>query len=139
LSDELLPVSFHKIMQSGTYTVFMLGVEEKRFSIYTAPKVGEMIQSLLSDKPLPRPYTHELMNNIFHGLDIALLQMVIHDVEDTIYYARLFLEQKIGDKRHILELDSRPSDCLVLSLMNNIPIFCRREAYEKIIPLDDTQ
>jgi len=123
-------------MQAGSYTVFLLSVEDKYFSIYTAPKVGEMIQSLLSDKPLPRPYTHELMNNVFQGLDIKPLQMVIQDVEDTVYFARLFLEQKVGDERKILELDSRPSDCLVLSLMNNIPILCRREAYEKIIPVE---
>jgi len=135
LSDPLIPVDFHKILQAGAYTVFMLGAKEKNFSIYTSPKVGEMIQSLLSDKPMPRPYTHELINSIFTGLDIEPLQMVIHDVEDTIYFARLFLEQKIGDKRQILEIDSRPSDCLILALMSNVPIFCRQEAYDKIVSI----
>lgn len=137
MSSPLLPVEFHKIMQSGTYTVFILSAEAKRFSIYTAPKVGEMIQSLLSEKPMPRPYTHELMNSILEGLDIKPIQVVIQDVQETVYYARLFLEQTIGDERKIVEIDARPSDCLVLALMNNIPILCHKEAYEKIIPVTD--
>lgn len=137
MSSDLIPVTFHKIMQSKFYTVFILSGLDKRFAIYTDPKVGQNIQMLLSDQPKPRPYTHDLFNNLLQGLDINLLQTVIYDVQDTLYYAHLFVEQTIDNKKHFLEIDARPSDCLTLALMNNIPIFCKKEVIEKVVEITD--
>ncbi|MDN3507727.1 MAG: DUF151 domain-containing protein [Simkaniaceae bacterium] len=131
MSDELIPVTFQKIMQSEAYTVFMLNANDKDFPIYTSPKVGHIIQSLLSDKPSRRPYTHELLNNLLLGLDTKPLQVVIHDVSEAIYETRLFLERQ-GEMREIIEIDTRPSDALTLALMHNLPLFCKSEAFNKI-------
>ena len=81
--------------------------------------------------------THELLDRIFDGMDIRVKQVVITDVQDTIYYARLFLEQDIGDIRHIVEIDARPSDCLTLALMNNAPVYCTKEVLDKTIPVEE--
>jgi uncharacterized protein len=137
MSSDLIPVTFHKIMQSKFYTVFILSGLDKRFAIYTDPKVGQNIQTLLSDKPKPRPYTHDLFNSLIQGLDIHLLQTVIYDVQDALYYARLFVEQTIDRKKYFLEIDARPSDCLTLALMNNIPIFCKKEVIAKVVEVQD--
>lgn len=134
---ELILVEFNKIMQSKNYTVFILGTEEKQFAIYTSPHVGQNLQVHLADQIKPRPYTYDLINSLFKGLNINLLQVIITDVQDTLYLARLFVEQEIGGKRHILEIDARPSDCLTLALENNIPIYCTREVFEKTIPIEE--
>src|SRR5689334_6691141 len=123
MSHELIPVTFNKIMQSRAYTMIVLGTKEKQFAIYTDPSVGKNIQSHLLEERRPRPYTHDLINSIFKGLGIKLLQIVITDIEETIYFARLFLEQEKGDQKHLLEIDARPSDCITLALMNNVPVF----------------
>ena len=137
METELIPISFNKILQSRSYTMIILGTEEKRFAIYTDPEVGRNIQIYLTEEHKPRPYTHDLINAILNGLNIKPLQIVINDVEDTIFFARLFLEQTIEDKRHILEIDARPSDCVTLALMNNIPVFCRKEILEKAIAVEE--
>ncbi|HAZ15642.1 MAG: hypothetical protein A2Y28_03720 [Chlamydiae bacterium GWC2_50_10] len=134
---DLIPVSFSKILQSRAYTVIILGTEEKRFAIYTDPQVGRTIQIYLTEEHKPRPYTHDLINAILNGLDIKPLQIVINDLEDTIYFSRLYLEQKRGDQSTILEIDARPSDCVTLALMNNIPVFCRKEILDKTIPVEE--
>src|SRR3989304_3289371 len=134
---DLIPVSFSKILQSRAYTVIILGTEEKQFAIYADPQVGRTIQIYLPEEHKPRPYTHDLINSILNGLDIKPIQIVINDLEDTIYFARLFLEQKRDDKRHILEIDARPSDCIALALMNNIPVYCRKEILEKAIGVEE--
>lgn len=85
----------------------------------------------------PRPLTHDLMNLIFHGLDVQIKQVVLVDLQDTIYYARLFLEQRLGDINHIVEIDARPSDCITLALMNNVPVYCTKEVLDKTIPVDE--
>jgi bifunctional DNase/RNase len=54
-----------------------------------------------------------------------------------VYFARLFLEQTIGNLRHILEIDARPSDCITLALMNNVPVYCTREVLEKTIAIEE--
>ena len=137
MDSDLIPITFNKIMQSRSYTVIILGTEEKRFAIYTDPQVGNNIQMHLTEKKKPRTCTHDHILANFCGFDIRTAQIVIHDVEDTIYFARLYLEQKIGEKTTILEIDARPSDCITLSLLNNIPVFCRKEVLEKAIPVEE--
>lgn len=137
MSLELVPVSFHKIMQSRHYTVIILAAPDKRFAIYTDSHVGKSIQSFLTQEKRPRPLTHELVSSIFSGLGVKILQVVINDIEDTIYFARLFLEQKVGEEAHILEIDARPSDCIPLALMNQVPLFCRKDILDKAVPISE--
>jgi bifunctional DNase/RNase len=135
--SELIQLSFDKIMQTKSYTVVVLSAQEKSFAIYTDPSIGKTLQLFLTEVESPRPLTHELIDRIFEGLDVRVKQVVINDVQDTIYYARLFLEQDIGDLRHIIEVDARPSDCLTLALMNNAPVYCTREVLDKVLPVEE--
>jgi hypothetical protein len=123
-------------MQTRSYTVVILGTDEKRFAIYTDPQIGKMIQMHLTGTEKPRPYTHDLINLIFRGLDVHVKQIVINDIQDTIYFARLFIEQQIGTETVILEIDARPSDCITLALMNNVPVFCTKHVLENAVPVE---
>lgn len=135
--SELVQLSFDKIMQTKSYTVIILSALEKSFAIYTEPVIGKILQLFLTGVESPRPLTHELINRIFEGMEVRVKQVVIVDVQDTVYYARLFLEQQIGNLRHIIEIDARPSDSLVLALMNNAPVFLTKDVLDKIIPLTE--
>src|SRR5262245_7054943 len=97
---ELIQLSFDKIMQTRSYTVIVLGTQEKNFAIYTDPSIGKLLQLFLTEVPSPRPLTHELIDKLFEGMDIRVKQVVIYDVQDTIYYARLFLEQEMEQVQH---------------------------------------
>lgn len=135
--SELVQLSFDKIMQTRSYTVIILGTPEKRFAIYTDPSIGKTLQIYLTNSEKPRPLTHDLISQVFNGLDIRVKQVVLTDIQDTIYFARLFLEQDRGTFRHIIEIDARPSDCITLALMTNAPVFCTREVLEKTVPIED--
>ncbi len=137
MNSELIPVILSKIMQSESYTVIILGNEKKRFAIYTEPVVGKFLQNFLTQGKRARPSTFDLLSTIFKGCNIDLLQIVLENVEDTTYFARIFLEITEGDMKTIIELDARPSDCITLALMNNKPIFCRKSLLEKAIPFVD--
>lgn len=134
---ELVPITFDKIMQTRSYTVVILGTPEKRFAIYTDPGIGRTIQMYLTGAEKPRPLTHDLMQMIFDGLAVKVRQVVINDIQDTIYFARLFLEQKKGDITEIIEIDARPSDCITIALMNDIPVYCTRDVLDKTVPLEE--
>jgi hypothetical protein len=135
---ELVPITFNKIMQSKAYTVIILGNESKQFAIYTEPLVGRNLQMLLNGDHQPRPYTHSLIDSIFQGFDIHLKQAVINRIEDTIYFSRLFLEQQVGNEnKEILEIDTRPSDCLTLAMMHNAPIYIKKDVFEVAVPIEN--
>jgi bifunctional DNase/RNase len=135
--SEIIQLTFDKIMQTRSYTVVILGTPEKRFAIYTDPNIGKTLQMFLTEMETARPLTHDLMDRIFNGLDLKVTQVIINDVQDTIYFARLFLEQDLGEIKHILEIDARPSDCLTLALMNNAPVYCTKEVLEKTIAVEE--
>ena len=134
---ELVQLTFDKIMQTKSYTVVILASREKRFAIYTEPSIGKTLQLYLTGVEKPRPLTHDLITLIFNSYEIKVKQVVINDLIDTVYYARLFLEQKEGDLTHLVEIDARPSDCITLALMNNVPVFCTREVLDKTIHIEE--
>jgi len=138
MNFELVPIQCHKIMQSQSYTAFVLGTEEKKFALYTSPHIGKNIQTHLTQHIPPRPHTYDLVSFILGELNIHIIQVVITDVhDDTIYFARLFIEQIIDKRRTILEIDSRPSDCLSLAIENNIPIYCTTDVLERAIAIEE--
>jgi bifunctional DNase/RNase len=135
--NELIQLSFDKIMQTRTYTVVVMEAREKRFAIYTEPGIGRILQMFLTGAEKQRPLTHDLINSIFKGFNANIRQVIINDVQDTVYFARIFLEQEIEGILHILEIDARPSDCITLALMNNVPVYCTHEVLDKTIPIDE--
>jgi len=138
MTSELIPVTFDKIMQARSYTAIILAAEQKKFAIFTNPEVGTHLQThMAEEEETPRPLTHELINSLLQGFTITPLQVVINDIEDTIYFARIFFEQQQGDLKTLVEIDARPSDSLALALMNNIPVFCKREVLDKVVPLEE--
>lgn len=134
---ELIQLTFDKIMQTRTYTVIVLGCPSKKFAIYTDPNIGQRLQLFLTGTENQRPLTHELIDNIFLGFDVHVRQIVINDIQEAIYFCRLFLEQEKDEVLHIVEIDARPSDCMLLALTNNAPIYCTREVLDKALPYED--
>ncbi|MBI5274444.1 MAG: bifunctional nuclease family protein [Chlamydiales bacterium] len=137
--NQVIPLTYNKILQSKSYTVFILGNEEKKFAIYTSPQIGENIQVYLSEEISSRPSTHQLIQNLLKGTNASVSQVVIYDVHDTIYFSKIFIEINEDGKKKILDIDARPSDCLTLAIMNSAPIFCTKETFDKAVEVDDIQ
>jgi uncharacterized protein len=131
---ELVQLSFNKIMQTRSYTTIVFKGKEKKFAIYTDPSVGKILQIYLTEIEKPRPLTHDFITSLFRGFEITVKQVVISDLHDTTYLARIYLEQSRGDLRHIVEIDTRPTDAIILALMNNAPIYIKGDVLEKTIP-----
>lgn len=135
--SELIQLTFEKIMQTRSYTVVILAAQGKRFAIYTDPSIGRALQMHLTGVEKIRPLTHDLIDSILKGCKIKIKQVIINDVQDTVYFARLYLEQQSGEMLHILEIDARPSDCITLALMNGVPVYCTKDVLERTVPLED--
>ena len=79
-----------------------------------------------------RPLNHDLMTNMLDGFGAEVERVIINDVKNGTYFARLIIsmENELGHK--IVELDSRPSDSIILALLTNKPIYASDTVINKV-------
>jgi bifunctional DNase/RNase len=75
----------------------------------------------------PRPMTHDLLKNLLSELDAKVERIVINDLRDNTFFARIHLLR--GETRW--NVDSRPSDAIALALRVDAEIFVEEEVLEK--------
>ena len=68
---------------------------------------------------LLRPLTHDLLTNVIQAMGGELTRMVVTDLKDVTFYAKLVIRRDGGD----LEVDSRPSDAIALAVQNGSEIY----------------
>lgn len=82
---------------------------------------------LMGHEP-PRPQTHELLATIIEQLGYKLERVVINDLRNHTFYARLHLSKGNGDD--VIDIDSRPSDAIALGIATEVPIFVEDHVLE---------
>jgi bifunctional DNase/RNase len=75
----------------------------------------------------PRPMTHDLLKNLLSELDAKVERIVINDLRDNTFFARIHLLR--GETRW--NVDSRPSDAIALALRVDAEIYVEEEVLEK--------
>jgi bifunctional DNase/RNase len=84
------------------------------------------------EKVVPqRPMTHDLLRNVIIECQLSALSVVITDLQENTFYARIELKDKNNDP---VMLDARPSDAIALALRLDCPIFVE----QKVIDLSAT-
>ncbi len=104
-----------------TPAVILTDEDEKRYlPIWIGVAEATAIFIQLNDQALPRPMTHDLLKNVIEVLGVKLQKVVINDIDQSTFFARLFLDQ--GGTKGVVEVDSRPSDAIALALRAGAPI-----------------
>ncbi len=106
--------------------------QERYLFIWIAPAEAYAIAVELQGTTSPRPLTHDLLKNVIEELDAKIESIVISDLIDEIYYARIVLDVS---GRHV-EIDSRPSDAIALAVRSKTPIYVEESVLERagVIP-----
>ncbi len=108
--------------------VILKDVENNRFlPIWVGQFEATSILMELQGVKSTRPLTHDLMRSVFESLDIKLKKVVINNIEDGTFFARLHIESNSEE----LDLDARPSDAIALAVRVKAPIFADEEVVEK--------
>ena len=68
---------------------------------------------------IPRPQTHDLLASTIRELGGRLKEIVINDLAEGTFYAKLIVDQDGRD----VEIDSRPSDAIALGVAEDVPIY----------------
>jgi uncharacterized protein len=116
---EIVALS-HSMTQSHNYAV-VLGERrgKRRLPIVIGSFEAQAIAVALERMVPNRPLTHDLFKNAFDTFEIQLKEVIISNLLDGIFYARLVC-MKNGE---LFEIDSRTSDAIAMAVRFECPIF----------------
>ena len=114
------------VTQSLNYAVVLGELEgARRLPVIIGSTEAQAIAIAIEGMTGTRPMTHDLFKNTLETLRTDLREIIISDLREGIFYARLVLDRD-GE---IIEVDSRTSDALALATRFDCPIY----TYELIL------
>lgn len=131
-SAPVLPVTVKGVMPTANGCAVFLGDDNKTFVIYVDHSVGNAIQMSIDGVKKDRPLTHDLIGHLLAGLGATLEHVVVNDVNDGTFFARILIRMKNELGQKIVELDARPSDSIVLALAHRRPVLVARKVYDQV-------
>jgi bifunctional DNase/RNase len=121
----------HASMHSSAFILLLKEIQGSRtLPIVIAHPEAQSIAIELEQMKPPRPFTHDLFKTFAGSFGIKLTEVIIYDLKEGIFYAKLICEQD-GKK---VEIDSRTSDAVALAVRFKCPIY----TYEFILRLAGT-
>jgi len=101
--------------------------QERYLFIWIAQPEAYAIAVELQGTPSLRPLTHDLLKNVISELGARIVSIVVSDLIDEVYYARIVLD---AAGRHV-EIDARPSDAIALAVRAKTPIYVEDSILER--------
>lgn len=122
---EIIALS-HSITQTHSYAVVLGEVNGlRRLPIVIGGFEAQAIAVALERMQPSRPLTHDLMKNFMNAFNVDLMEIVINDLQEGIFYSKLVCISE----HDTVEIDSRTSDALALAVRFSCPIY----TYEHIL------
>ncbi len=112
----------------GMSPVVVLRSEDGRIlPIYIGLAEAMAIHTALKGEIPPRPMTHDLLIDVISRLNAKVERVVIDDLIDNTFYARLVLRQNDTT----IEIDARPSDSIAIAVRTSCPIFIEEKVLDE--------
>jgi hypothetical protein len=113
--------------RSGMYILLLQQIDANRtLPIWIGKPEADAIALALGKVMTPRPLTHDLIKNVFDGMNIPVKRIVITEIVDNTYFALI----QAGDGKTEVSIDSRPSDAVAVALRVQAPIFVEESVLE---------
>ncbi len=116
------------VTQSTNYAVVLGELDgTRRLPVIIGSTEAQAIAIAIEGMEGPRPMTHDLFKNTLETLRADLREVIISDLQEGVFYARLVLDRE-GE---LIEIDSRTSDALALATRFDCPIYTYELILEK--------
>jgi bifunctional DNase/RNase len=118
------------ITETGDQQVIVLREREgeRAFPIVIGINEAFAIDRRLKGIKAARPMTHDLLASAIEHLGGALEKIVISDLRDHTFYAKLIIRQN----GKLIEVDSRPSDAIALGVASDTPIYVEEHVLREV-------
>ncbi len=104
---------------------------ERRLPIVIGMFEAAAIERRLKGIDIRRPQTHDLLAHTIEAMGGRLDRIVINDLQDDTFFARLVIARDDADS---VEVDSRPSDAIALGIANSVPIYVEEHVLDEASP-----
>ncbi|HEX8371681.1 MAG TPA: bifunctional nuclease family protein [Chthoniobacterales bacterium] len=133
MSKPVVEVQPRAVVPTSGGSAVFLGNQFKNFVIYVDNGVGQAITMFMRHTTKTRPLTHDLMAHILTALGAKVERVIINDLQEGTYFARLILsaENELHERK-IVEIDARPSDCIALAVQQNAPIYVVEDVWSQV-------
>jgi bifunctional DNase/RNase len=95
--------------------------------IWIGPFEADAITIELQGVEVARPLTHDLLKSLITKLGAEIESVAITELRNDTFYAQISL--KVDGRR--MEIDSRPSDAIALSVAAKAPVFVEEHVFDK--------
>lgn len=136
--SEMVVESVRVHMLSSQHVVILKETGRDRYlPIWIGPWEANAIAMKLQGMTPDRPLTHDLFSLTLQELGVALRRIIVSELADETFRARLVLEQ--GDQ--VREIDARPSDAIALAVRARVPIFASDAVLDRagVVPEADDE
>jgi uncharacterized protein len=104
---------------AGAYALILSEIEgDRRLPIIIGGVEAQAIAIQVENIKPARPLTHDLFKNVSDTLGITMKEVIINDLVEGIFHAKLVVEQNGTE----IEIDARSSDAIALALRFQCPI-----------------
>jgi len=119
--------------QTGAFAVILEDTAGKRqLPILIGYNEAQSIAIALERINPPRPLTHDLFKSFSVSFNITLVEVIITKLSENVFYSKLVCNN--GAKN--IEIDSRTSDAIALSLRFDCPIYAYKTVMEAAHDID---
>ena len=116
---EIVALS-HSMAQTHSYVVVLGEVNGlRRLPIIIGGAEAQAIAVALEDMKPVRPLTHDLTKNMMNAFEIDLLEVIISDLQEGVFFAKLVC----SSQHDTVEIDSRTSDAIAMAVRFGCPIY----------------
>jgi bifunctional DNase/RNase len=99
---------------------------ERGMPIWIGESEAQALEAARQEVSTVRPLTHDLIASILKTLQVRMVHIKVTALRDNIYYGRILLE-RAGRQ---FDVDSRPSDAMVLAVKVGCPILIDASLFE---------
>jgi hypothetical protein len=125
---EMVVESVRVHMLSSQHVVILREAEHERYlPIWIGSWEAQSIAMKLQGVEAERPLTHDLLATILDELNVSVRQIIVSDLADETYRARIVLVGGGDD----YEIDARPSDAIALAIRVAAPIFATEAVLDR--------
>jgi len=107
---------------------------DRHLPIWIGVYEAEAIMLRLQGIPATRPIPYDLMQAMLVELDASVSQILISDLTDQVFFARIVIEHQ----GRTIELDARPSDAIALAVRTGSRIFVAESVMDQAGVITDT-
>lgn len=129
---ELREIQIFQIEQQPWQRVLLeeRGGRKRELPIYIGDAEAIFLEMAVKRTAVPRPLAHDLIQNLLHSLGATLLRVEVVDLREETFFGRLIVRNSDG---MVVDIDSRPSDALILAMKSGVPIFVAEKVIDSVL------